>query len=172
MVEGEKRSVEQLENLQLLKYGTYYHELLLEPATVDLGYRKRWHENAMETMKDCDIVFLDPDNGLLPKSVSRGSKKSIKFVLEEEIIDYCMQGQSVIFYNHRCREKADVYLKRFEHLFANPHLTNADKRGISFVRGTIRDYMYIIQPQHRDTMDKSIHTLLTGAWGDHFRDLM
>lgn len=167
-----ERSVKQLEGLQLLKNGTYYHDLLLEPATVEEGYRTRWHENAMETMKECDIVFLDPDNGLLPKSVSKGSKKSIKYVYEDEIIDYYTRGHSVIFYNHRCREKTDVYLKRFEHLFLNSQIENGSKRGISFVRGTIRDYMYIIQPEHRKIVDKSIWTLLTAAWREHFRDLL
>ena len=35
----------------------------------------------------CDLVFLNPDNGMLPKSVSRGSDKSIKYVLPEEIME-------------------------------------------------------------------------------------
>ncbi len=102
-----ERCVRALEEMQLIKDAVYEHNVLGIPSK---GFsRKEWHERALQTFATVDIVFLDPDNGLLPKSVSISSAKSIKFVTRSEIIDYYQQGKSVIFYNHRCREQEKVY---------------------------------------------------------------
>lgn len=107
----------ELEKLKLLKRGVYYDSILKPPSLVGLDYRKEWQENALKVFAGSDIVFLDPDNGLLPKSKSKGRKESIKYVFEEEIVDYYISGKSVVFYSHRTRENVPVYLKRFEKLF-------------------------------------------------------
>ena len=80
MLDHGMRSVLEIENLDLLKTQKYYHERIIEPKIQSGTMRSEWHQNAMITMLGCDLVFLDPDNGMIPKSVSRGSDKSIKYV--------------------------------------------------------------------------------------------
>lgn len=88
-------------------------------------------------------MFLDPDNGLLIKSVSLGSAKSIKYVLTSEVTDYYSVDHSVAFYNHRFRQKESSYVQRFDWLKNEPALISAIIMGLKFIRGSIRDYILL-----------------------------
>lgn len=74
-----QRSVSALEAQNLIPHAIYYNKVLFSPT--ECSPRQNWHTNALEMLKHADIVFLDPDNGLLVKSVTNGSKKSNKYVL-------------------------------------------------------------------------------------------
>lgn len=165
------RTVLELEKLDLLETKKYYHERLCEPRKQDGIKREEWHQNALAHMGGCDLVFLDPDNGLLTKSVGRGSDKSIKYVLPEEIIDYYKNGHSVVFYSHRTREKLEVYLKRFEKLFAADEFEAATIKGISFKRGTVRDYFFILHKEHASKIEQAIGEITGGKWSKHFSSI-
>ena len=168
LIQNGERSVKRLEQLNLLQSRKYFHEILKSERSMLHEDRISWHLNGLKSMKDSELVFLDPDNGLIPKSVSLGSKKSIKYVLPEEIIDYFVSGHSVVFYSHRTREKLDVYLKRFNLLFGSKELNNATIVGISFCRGTTRDYFFILQEEHKERILKGIDKLLCSNWSRHF----
>lgn len=167
MNQQNKRSVSGIEELHLLKTEKYYHEKLHGPKYEGMN-RIEWHQNALNELKESDLIFLDPDNGLLPKSVSRGSEKSIKYVLPEEIIDYYNAGHSVVFYSHRTREQLNVYLERFSELFDLKEFENATIKGISFRRGTIRDYFFIIHSDHVAKIENGFSVMLNGKWKEHF----
>ena len=59
----------------LLKNPIFFHD------TVPVDCREQWHKKAIDALTDCSLVFLDPDNGLLVKSVKEGSQKSVKYVI-------------------------------------------------------------------------------------------
>ena len=61
------RTIEALEQANLLNSNLYYSE------SVPVKDRTIWHEKALAVLSSADIVFLDPDNGLIPKSLQRGS---------------------------------------------------------------------------------------------------
>lgn len=165
LVENE-RSVLSLEALNLLNNAIYEHAPLGLPSQ---GFsRQAWHGHALKALAPADVVFLDPDNGLLTKSVSIGAAKSIKYVTPVEIKDYYQLGKSVIFYNHRCREKETSYLKRFEWLRHEPITKDATIVGIKFSRGTVRDYIFVMQPCHALEICKSVDKLLESNWTRHF----
>lgn len=163
---GKERSVTAIEKLKLIIDARYYSELLSTPAI-----RNEWHSGAMQCMNDCDIVFLDPDNGVLVKSVGHDSPKSIKYVLREEIIDYYAADKSVVFYNHRSREQESVYLKRFDWLHAEPRLSGASVFGLKFVRGTIRDYFFLVRPEHSSRVYCALEDIMNSSWQRHFEAL-
>jgi hypothetical protein len=149
----------------MIPNAVYYHDLLYSSMNF---CREDWHKKALLLFKDSDIVFLDPDNGLLVKSVSIHSSKSIKYVLPNEIIDYFKQGQSVVFYNHRSREPEDVYFKRFSWMRGSSILKEAVMIVLTFRRGTIRDYVFALQPRHSSRVLKCLENMLQGPWRDHF----
>ena len=69
LVRSNNRTVKQFEDIKLLNTETYYHEVL-KPSKENIREdRLRWHKNGLKNMEKCELVFLDPDNGLLPKSV-------------------------------------------------------------------------------------------------------
>ena len=164
----DSRSVNQIENQKLLRSNVYYHEVLKPVNGLLRESRLQWHKNGLENLNDCELVFLDPDNGLLPRSVSRGSGKSIKYVLPEEIIDYYRAGHSVVFYSHRTREQLSTYLGRFNELFDSEKIKGTTITGISFRRGTVRDYFFILQEKHKVKIIEGIENLLRSGWRQHF----
>lgn len=163
----EERSVKALENANLLTGATYYTEIL-KPGSEHDFIRLNWYKESLEVLADADIIFCDPDNGLIVKSVSEKSKKSDKYILNEEIVSYFESGKSVVFYNHRCREKESVYLERFQPLKQREELSGAEWKGLKFVRGTIRDYIFILQPYHVDRVNSAIESLIKSNWNKHF----
>ncbi|MDD2484648.1 MAG: hypothetical protein PHQ50_06475 [Eubacteriales bacterium] len=165
------RDVSVLEKAGLIPADSFYSEILYPPKTPDVPDRFSWHAGAIEALKKQDIVFLDPDNGLLVKSVSLGSSKSNKYVLADEIADYYRQGQSVIFYNHRCRQQEDAYLERFRQLQAGELFPASRWAGLKFSRGTIRDYFIIMQEVHAAKIEEAISGLLESNWNRHFNRL-
>ncbi len=118
-----------------------------------------------------DIVFLDPDNGLLVKSVSTGSVKSNKYVISNEIAEYYAAGKSVIIYNHRCREQETVYLQCFNWKYENSILKDAVIAGMTFKRGTVRDYIFTLQPSHASRIMGCLDNMLQSRWRNHFAKL-
>lgn len=166
LVENEKRSVAAIENRRLISGAQYYSDLLSTPAG-----RAEWHSKALRYLNECEIVFLDPDNGVLVKSVGPSSLKSIKYVFREEIIDYYTSGKSVVFYNHRSRERKHVYLKRFDWLHSEPKLSGASVSGLTFARGTIRDYFFLARQEHRKEASSTIDRILSSPWQKHFSKL-
>lgn len=167
VVASGKRSIAALEQANLIPGVCFYSEIL-KPGNDNKFLRAVWHQKAQSALIDADIIFCDPDNGLLVKSVSLGSSKSDKYVTENELISYYITGKSVIFYNHRCREKEHLYLQRFASLQQKDELTGAKWMGLKFVRGTIRDYFFILQPNHIEQMTTALERLLQSNWNKHF----
>lgn len=167
---GGERNVSSLEKADLLINTTYYSDIL-KPGSDRSFNRLKWHNNSLETLSCADIIFCDPDNGLIVKSVSVKSKKSDKYILPEEIISYFQSGKSVIFYNHRCREKEDIYLKRFHSLRRRDELSDAAWKGLKFFRGTTRDYFFILQKEHVNRINIAIDCVMKTDWKKHFSEL-
>lgn len=129
--------------------------------------RLTWHCRAISMLSICDIVFLDPDNGLLVKSVGKGSARSVKYVFPEEVADYIAQGVSVVFYNHRSRKKEDVYFSEIkERLYAQNRLQGCSFSKITFPKYSIRDYILIAaKPDHQQMINTALRSLLSGPFG-------
>lgn len=161
-----QRSVSAIESKNFIPNAVYYNDMLYSPSPT--FSRSDWHMEALKFLSSADIVFLDPDNGLLVKSVSAGSAKSNKYVLPSEIVDYYTAGKSVIFYNHRCREQESVYLRRFDWMFDNSFLKDAVITGVKFKRGTVRDYIFAMQPGHAGKILECLDNMLQSPWRHHF----
>ncbi len=164
-----QRSVSALETMDLVPNAVYYNEVLYSPSRA--FSRRDWHIKALEVLRSADVVFLDPDNGLLVKSVSAGSSKSNKYVLPNEIDDYFTAGKSVIIYNHRCREQEAIYLRRFAWMHEDSILKDATIAGMTFKRGTVRDYIFVLQPIHAAKIMECVDNMIQSPWGNHFGKL-
>lgn len=78
-------------NSYLNSYLNFYNE------KITLNNRKNWFENSLSFFKHNDILFLDPDNGLITKSVSKASKRSTKYISYSEIKRLHDSGKTIIF---------------------------------------------------------------------------
>lgn len=161
------RSVEALEDANLIPNGIYYKRIL-KPGSDKYFNRTEWHSESLEELSESDIIFCDPDNGLIVKSVSRNSNKSDKYILQDELVSYYQAGKSIVFYNHRSREQEQIYLQRFQPLMKRFELEESEWRGLKFARGTTRDYIFILQPKHTDAVDMAISNMMKSNWKKHF----
>ena len=75
--------------------------------------RSMWLQGALEAVRGRRVVFLDPDNGLVPSTLRHG-KMAAKYLLWEELEAFCSSETSphVVIYQHRRRipleEQIDV----------------------------------------------------------------
>jgi hypothetical protein len=99
VVEGKPpRCVRNIKELRIFPEQTiFYPEILAwsKPST-----RSIWFEGAIDAVKGCDIVFLDPDNGIIVDSVRSHHQRGGKYATVCEICQISERGLSVIIYQH------------------------------------------------------------------------
>lgn len=155
------RTVISIQNNAFIPNAVYYDEYI----TVD--GRTEWHERAKQQFADCNLVFMDPDNGLLVKSVGKSSERSVKYAFYEEVKDYIDSGASVIVYNHRCRKPEqkyfdDIETKLQEKIKVYRHVIKA----ITFPKGTIRDYFAVPAcEEHSKMIREAFEDMVKSKWG-------
>lgn len=161
--EHKDRSISMLQNASLLPPSVVYYG-----AVVMKEQRQQWHADALKAVAACDVVFLDPDNGLIVKSVGKKSAKSVKYVFEEELRDYLSNGKSVVLYNHRPRRKPEVYFGEMAERFSKiDPLRGAYIFPITFSKGSTRDYFMIAaNSDHAVRMRTAAEKMTKGLWGN------
>ena len=156
------RSIKALEAEQLIGGALYYSDC------VPVGHREKWHQHALSALSGSDLVFLDPDNGMIVSSAEKDKQKQRKYVLDAEFKDYLCTGHSVVIYQHRPRVNEAVYIDRMMQRFMSlsPDVRRSDVQVITFPRYSVRDYFAIsINEDHRLKIKRAISNLVNGVWG-------
>ena len=132
--------------------------------------RSEWFAKSLDVMAEKDIVCVDPDNGLVVPSAV-GKPKENKYVLPEELASYFAQGSTVVYYQHKARYKDEHYTRQLEELLGREDLLGASGLALKFESVSQRYYLFIIQPTHKEAIEKAVKDMLSTAWGKHFRQL-
>ncbi len=64
----------------------------------------------MEHLRDCSVLFFDPDNGIEVVSVQVGKRNSSKYIYWREIEDAYQKGHSVLVYQHFQRKERSQFI--------------------------------------------------------------
>ena len=160
-------------NSGILPKGTKFYP---EPVPEKLGKetrdrRKDWAEGARRRMEGCDLVFLDPDNGLDPGAGNPDKKPTTnaKHVRLDEIQPHIERGQSVVLYQtsamngamirqvweKRCLLERELGIRPFAMIYAR------HKDGWVV-------FLVIPQPQHRERLVTRARGMINGGWDQHF----
>lgn len=110
IVQG-SRSVSALEQSGILSDNTLYYSECVdfyhkfpgqekENKERRLVSRERWLKNAVERLKVCDAIFLDPDNGLEVVSCPKSYAKSGKYAYYSEVRELFQNKEICIIYHH------------------------------------------------------------------------
>ena len=159
--QGPGRAVRALEEAGLIPGACYYS------SKVPVEDRPGWHKRALSTLARANVVFLDPDNGLLVKSVGKRSVRAPKYAFYEEVADYVARGQSVLVYNHRSRKKKDAYFSEIFERLAAAVPQACDVTAITFPKGSVRDYFAICaSAEHARLIRECFEDLYGSVWGD------
>lgn len=168
-----QRNIASIEKSNILHNATIFYNEILDfnketNCANKMDLRRSWHVKAIERLSSSDIVFLDPDNGLQVKSTSLTSEKGNKYIGYNELEDYFKLNKSIIFYNHRERKSEEEYLNKFRKLKEIDAFKNSTIMGLKFRRGTIRDYIFILQPKHVCIVKDCCDSMLNSKWKEHF----
>jgi len=91
------RCTNAIERAGILENTTFYSAKI--PNNKD---RAEWFKRLCDELRNCDVIFLDPDNGFKPE---RATRKLGKYVLFQEINDLLIDGRCLIVYHHHTRWK-------------------------------------------------------------------
>ena len=99
IVASGRRSIGALEE-GVLGHAAFHNRRLEGPAM-----RTNWFGGLVASTSGCNLVFLDPDNGLEPAGYRAGSAKSIKSATYAEIGRLRAPGRALVVYHHQTRMK-------------------------------------------------------------------
>ena len=131
--------------------------------------RRRWAADALRVMRGCDLVFLDPDNGLEAPSAPITTRKAPKYAYLEEVEALVGRGQSVVIYHHLGRHgsHADQIARWTERL--QRRLAPADIFTLRFRRGTARAFFVLATADVAPVLQARATALLRSPWREHFQ---
>ena len=114
-------------------------------------------------LKDADLIFADPDNGITYKKTPR-HKGCEKYTLPEEIALYYYSGKDVVFYCHKGRRTAEAWEQMI--LQIKESICDAKLFMLTFHRGTQRSYIFVVHPEKANEFDSLLKEFITTtAWG-------
>lgn len=182
-VQHNDRRVEAVEESGVLGDNTlFYGTYIPGPAPGVRGearavLRRAWIEKALRTTEDCEVVFLDPDNGLEPPSVALRHKGAIKYAYLEEVEQWIKRGQSVVVYHHlgRIGGKHEAQIANWRDRLQD-QLNPADTFVVRFHRSNSRAFFVLAAEAHKDILRQRTDALLRSPWGadkdPHFTGLL
>ena len=173
IVSSGKREVASLENSAVLPDDkvVYYSEVLDFSRTTKperKAKRADWHQKALAKLKGRDLIFVDPDNGLIVPSAEDGTKSN-KYVLPSELADYYKQGSSVVYYQHKARIPDEDYIKQHHRLISSGTFPGASGAGLKFVSTSQRFYFFLLRPEHIIPVNACIEQMLSSHWNRCFQ---
>lgn len=146
----------------------------LGPGSADrAAHRAQWHADALESLEQCELVFLDPDNGL-ECAISPTARGGPKFTRLAEAADFAARGQSLVIYHHiGRRDSADVQVRRQLRRLADACPTSHQPFALRWHRGTSRAYLVVpAAAAHADLLARRARSLLDSSWSRHWSGLL
>jgi hypothetical protein len=150
-----KRRVSLIEETELLNGTKYFSKLVPDNKTA----RQSWLASLLDNTKECNFVFLDPDNGVEVKSKPFGCKNSSKYVYWNEIGELWNNGKSLLIYQHFPREKREKFIQRMlTSLREKTHNSVIEAFSTSNVV-----FLMALQPEHHELLPPIVN-LVNDRW--------
>ena len=173
IVSSGKREIAVLEQSSVLT-ATYFGRLLHSSSggkTARQAVRMDWHRQALQVLHGCDIVFVDPDNGLMVPSAD-GTAKSNKFVLPYELAEYYNAGSSVIYYQHKARRSDEFYIDQHRQMVSSGAFPGATSLGLKFTKTSLRYYFCAIRSEHANAFTTCVQQMVQSPWQYCFEQIL
>lgn len=97
---GDSLTLEDIEHGEVLPSSTVFYR---RPLCTTVSERKsrrtvrdQWFQDGCALTRDCNLVFLDADTGLLPPGRKAENAGGEEYALFKEVISLCQRGQSVV----------------------------------------------------------------------------
>ena len=151
------KSVRDIQESGLLGETIFYSEVLSPKGSLADRERERrqWFENSVDTLKDAELIFMDPDNGLMEQQdVSKPGAE--KYIMPDEVEEYFKAGHNVVYYCHKGRRKLNDWFKYKSLMFEI--IPEAKPVVLTYHKGSQRSYIFVIHekdfPKYRRILDE------------------
>jgi hypothetical protein len=180
IVDNHARQVASIRDGRILPVDTIFYEEALTFAGMSkmgptarqrrLDHRDAWVRGAWEKVAPCDLVFVDPDNGL-ETGVQRHHKRGPKYAFFDELQCYLQRGQSLVVYqhvDHTCR--VDEQVRRRLSQLDERFRPNAGLFALRYRRGTARAFLVVPHESHAGVLYRRAEALCQdrNPWAQHF----
>ena len=172
------RTVSKIQQSDLLPCGTTFFDKVLtydgirisgsNGKQARLQKRKGWVTDAYGSVKDRDLVFLDPDNGFEVKSVPRHADKGVKYLFWDEAEQFADGDRTLVIYHHLNRTMSSknqvaIKLKEFQ-----TKLPRADAViPMLFKRGSHRVFFVLPSKAHSSLISDRLQGMVNSPWQTH-----
>ncbi|MBT5773317.1 MAG: hypothetical protein HOH95_02970 [Dehalococcoidia bacterium] len=175
LINSNDRRVAAIRERAILGPNTVFYEDRIHTPTPQqrrferLQHRELWIAAAERAVAPCDIVFLDPDNGLEAASVQTHHKKGPKYAYLNELQRLAGGSRALVVYHHLSRSSDGVAQIRT----VGARIRDALPRdytldAVWYHRGTARAFLIATPPRYAAPIDRRIAALLAGPWAAHF----
>ena len=164
------REVAAVRRSKILPRDTVFYEASLSfegmaGQNARLTHRRRWVDKAVENTARCDLVFIDPDNGLEVPSTARHQARGPKYCYLDELSPYVQRGQSLVLYQHLDRRSEALSQVEGRLVQLAELRGDAAPFALRYRRGTSRTYLILPAPSHRDLLSERALRMVQGPWG-------
>ena len=171
-----RRNVSSIRESQILPYGTRFYEAELsfdslceqEPLAREdrASHRRTWLLKGLEATYNCDLVFIDPDNGLEVK-VSPHEKRGFKYVFFDELAPFLQRDQSLVIYHHIGRQGSalDQIQERLAQIKERLGYTAF---AFLYHRGSARAFLVVPTPRLTMNLLSGAQRFMLSPWARHF----
>ncbi len=175
IVSQNDRRVARIQEMSVFAPGTVFYDAPLTSASVSsvgpaarrarIAHRQAWAQGALEATQTCDIVFVDPDNGLEVQARSH-QKNGPKYAYFDELAPYTARGQSLVIYQHIARNGTaeEQVMARLSEI-ARRLERGSEAFALHYHRGTARVFFVVPAPAHGELLLRRADTLLQSPWG-------
>lgn len=168
-VQKKGRRIAHLEQANLLRRVRYHSEPIdgeepLRPRDRP-ARRAVWLEGAIEVARGADVVFVDPDNGLVPMSMRTTNAAARKTVVVHELASLVTPDQTLVVYHHSTRQRDHAWQAKFLADRLRQYLPKHDPVVVLRApRFSPRFYGIVPAVRHRAMLANALETLLTPTW--------
>ena len=161
----QNRSIKALEGAHLLSGAVYCRDDVRHGKKKSTCPRADWFQSAFEATAGCDLVFLDPDNGVERLNLRPTRGESRKYVFRCEVGKLIERGQSVVAYHHTgFKVPAEEQVRQHLRILADKIKPSDRPFGVLFHRGVCRAFLILPVQKHYAALLERTNALVQ-KWG-------
>jgi hypothetical protein len=133
--------------------------------------RKEWLARALVATDRCDLVFVDPDNGVRRSDhgVPSHRNKTEKHAYFDELREFSARGQSLVAYHHADRSTTVDRQAHLRLADAAEQLSIEPLAAVRASRGTNRLFLVLPAARHRSNLEMRLRDLEKSSWSSELK---
>ena len=162
IVGNKDKTVFDIEKSGILPGTIFYSEILKPEGTPNDREQERssWFQESLYELKAAELIFMDPDNGLL-ESDDATKLGGQKYVLPSEVESYFIEGHNVVYYCHKGRRSYEQWEAHKSFMFSR--VKDAKPAILTYHKGSQRSYIFLIHEKDFVRYRKIIDGILS-SW--------